>query len=87
MQNRKPTGILDVNGEMIHFGDTVKHQQASGGILPPAEPVTGIIVPLPFGGIYHGDPSIEYKNEKFQDGVSYIYLNECHINEIIKDHE
>jgi len=76
----KKTGILDINGNDIFIGDKVKTTQPSGGILPPAESVIGIVE------MYKdGDIVIRYR-ESHRNFDQFISL-EGKINEIICAHK
>lgn len=54
--------MLDIYGNIISVGDTVRTVQPSGGVLPPAAPVVGSVVASvpwdPSSGlaISHSDP-------------------------------
>jgi hypothetical protein len=70
------TNIKDIFGNGISIGDKVKTTQPSGGILPPAKSVTGIVY------MYKdGDIVIRYR-ESHRNFYQFISL-EGQINEII----
>lgn len=73
------TGIKDINNKDIKIGDTVKTQQHSGGILPPAPPTIGIVEIKKFNSekvvIRYRKPHLSFD--------SFIAL-EGQINEIIE---
>lgn len=78
--------IIDINGREIKPGDTVKTQQPSGGILPPANPTTGIaeITTDAFG---YETLQIRFKKQyrvkgETKDYDAFILLN-FKINEVI----
>lgn len=72
--------IIDINGKEIKPGDTVKTQQPSGGVLPPAPPTTGI-AELTTDAFGYETLQIRFKR-KFKNYDSLILLY-GKINEVI----
>ena len=71
--------MRDINDIRIKVGDIVKTRQPSGGILPPAEPVTGIVVIREYCG--KPEPMIVFREEP-HDWDKYIMLK-GKINEVL----
>lgn len=81
--------LLDIHGETIKVGDTVRTRQPEGGILPPAEATTGVVVIPPEeyrkDGLYSDTLFLEYtKIYRGKEIKCYIDL-EGKINEILED--
>ena len=72
----------DINGKIITVGATVKTQQPSGGILPPAKPSIGVVIECDWEE-YHcnGELMIQFREEG-RSTDSFILLS-GKINEIV----
>ena len=53
--------ILDVNGETIRVGDTVRTKQLSGGIITPAPSEVGTVIQI---DDWHNQLAIEYRDSR-----------------------
>jgi len=75
LQKDKLKQMKDINNKEIRVGDTVKTQQQSGGILPPAPAQIGIVE------VKNGAMVIKYKQEG--DLFNRFILLEGKINEVL----